>query len=195
MEQSLPTDNQPQNDPIEQVKKEETIKSSRNNGFLVVLLSILLIISVLIAGFFAYQTQKLVKEFNKDQSETFTPTAIPTQTPTPTVDPTANWQTYKNIEIGFEIKHPNEYKQVEDTYGWPNAILLLYKGGQSYDLVVELWDSKTEYLTKYNNEPITRLVAKQVGEKFVTFLNINDNIEVASIIETFKILLPTSPQP
>ena len=43
----------------------EEVVLIKNNNFLIYLLSILLLISVLIAGFFAYQTQKLVKEITK----------------------------------------------------------------------------------------------------------------------------------
>lgn len=54
---------------------------AKSNGFLISLLSILLLLAVLIAGFFAYQTQNLVKEIVKLQP---TPTPIATVTPPPT---------------------------------------------------------------------------------------------------------------
>ena len=53
----------------------------KNNNFIVTLLSVLLLISVFIAGFFAYQTQNLVKEITKLQ---VTPTPIATIIPSPT---------------------------------------------------------------------------------------------------------------
>lgn len=49
------------------------VKIEKNNNFLVTLLSVLLLISVFIAGFFAYQTQNLVRELSK-QSELVKPT-------------------------------------------------------------------------------------------------------------------------
>lgn len=52
----------------------------KQSNFLVTLLSILLIISCLIAGFFAYQTQKLVKEITKIKN---VPTPVAIATPTP----------------------------------------------------------------------------------------------------------------
>ena len=55
-----------------------------NNGFLVSLLSVLLLISVLIAGFFAYQTQNLVKEITKLRVDH---TPITTVEPLPTSKP------------------------------------------------------------------------------------------------------------
>ena len=51
----------------------------KQNNFLVVLLSILLMLSVVIAGFFAYQTQKLVKELTILKTE---PTLVGTVEPT-----------------------------------------------------------------------------------------------------------------
>ena len=194
MEPNTPGVNEPQILPTEPIQKEKLTKP-KNNGFLLVLLSILLIIACIIAGFFAYQTQKLVKEFGNNQVELTTPTPVEVETPTPTTDPTSDWEVYKNTKPDFEIKYPNDYKEVEDSYGWPKAILLLYKGGQSYDLVIELWDSKSEYLSKYINEPAERLVVKQIGEKYVTLLNMNDDEEVTQIIETFRNITSTSPQP
>ncbi|EKE05712.1 MAG: hypothetical protein ACD_19C00182G0040 [uncultured bacterium] len=53
--------------------------ATKNNSFLVTLLSVLLLISILIAGFFAYQTQKLVAELRVKNEELRikTPTSIP----------------------------------------------------------------------------------------------------------------------
>lgn len=60
---------------------------SKQNNSIVTLLSVLLLISVFIAGFFAYKTQNLVKEITKSRvlaKPTFTPTPspeIPMKTP------------------------------------------------------------------------------------------------------------------
>ena len=51
---------------------------SKNNNFLITLLSTLLLISVFIAGFFAYQTQHLVVELNKVKNVA---TTMPSATP------------------------------------------------------------------------------------------------------------------
>lgn len=56
--------------------------SNKNDGFLVSLLSVLLLISVFIAGFFAYQTQSLVKELNNIKDVAL-PTSISVTSPTP----------------------------------------------------------------------------------------------------------------
>lgn len=89
--------------------------SPKANNFLVILLSILLFISVSISGFFAYQTQKLVRELQENRDteeavETTEPTVEPVATEDSEVDPTANWETYTNTKLGFEIKHPTSVK-------------------------------------------------------------------------------------
>ena len=87
------------------------------NSFLIILLSSLLIISVAIAGFFAYQTQKLVAEVTgyREQLKQ-TPIAKPTVEPVATnsseVNPTANWKTFTNLD--FTYKYPNEWKIGQD---------------------------------------------------------------------------------
>lgn len=82
----------------------------KTNSFLVILLSILLVISVAISGFFAFQTQKLVKELTVLRTE---PTPIANVEPTfepvatnsgVTTDPTANWKTYTNNVLKYTIK-------------------------------------------------------------------------------------------
>jgi hypothetical protein len=84
------------------------------NNFLIVLLSVLLLLSVSIAGFFAYQTQMLVKELTLLKIEP-TPTAVaPTVEPVATdsvtvVDPAANWKTYTNAKYGYSFNLPKDW--------------------------------------------------------------------------------------
>lgn len=82
-------------------------KVNKKNNFLVSLLSILLLLSCIIAGFFAYQTQKLVRELTEQRN-----LVIPSPISTPTADSTTNWKTYKYLDM-FEIKVPNDYKIVD----------------------------------------------------------------------------------
>lgn len=77
------------------------------NNFLVGLLSILLILATLIAGYFAYQTQQLVKELQMMKSES-KQTPEPTLEPVATPDPTEQWEVYDNEENGYTIKFPSE---------------------------------------------------------------------------------------
>jgi len=112
-----------------------------------------------------------------------TPSVVPLTKASPTVKP--GWKEYVSAKYGFSISYPSSYRIVEDTYGWPKAVILLYKGGQSYDLAIEVWDSETEYQTKYKNQ--TNLVVKKIGNKFITLLNMNFDPEVDEIIKTFKV--------
>ncbi|MFC1727607.1 hypothetical protein ACFL0Y_03740 [Patescibacteria group bacterium] len=112
-----------------------------------------------------------------------------TQTPPESTIPTS-WQTYTNSEHGFEISFPENYQALDDSenlYGWPNGVVLIYGGGQSYDLPIEVWDTTAEYETKYQNQ-MSSLTVKEVGNKFITLLNQNNIPEVDQIIATFKVL-------
>jgi len=101
-----PTINSPQTTVTQTVDQKP-----KKNNFLVVLLSILLFISLVITGFFAYQTQKLVKELADYRLQT---TVIPTPEPEstfpmytePSPDPTVDWKTYANQEFSF--KYPKD---------------------------------------------------------------------------------------
>lgn len=75
----------------------------KQNNFLVILISSLLIISCLIAGFFAWQTQKLVKEITEIKNQT-----IPNSTATLTIDQVSSEITYTNNDYHFLVKYnPN----------------------------------------------------------------------------------------
>ena len=80
----------------------------KQSSFLVILLSSLLIISCLIAGFFAYQTQKLVVEITGYRQQ-----IKQTPTPTTTPDPTADWKTYLNAKYGYSFSYPNNLELEE----------------------------------------------------------------------------------
>lgn len=97
----------------------QTEQQSKKSSFLIILLSVLLFISLAIAGFFAFQTQKLANEL---KSSRIIPTTIPTMIPTAepsskpvattkaTTDPTSNWKTYKNDQYGMSFKYPSNLK-------------------------------------------------------------------------------------
>lgn len=89
------------------VTPQVVIEQPKQSNFLVILLSVLLFISVSIAGFFAFQTQKLVKELNLVK---VTPTPITMVEPT--IDPTADWKTYTNTKIGFTMRYPDTWFEV-----------------------------------------------------------------------------------
>lgn len=129
-----------------------------------------------------------VPTISPQPTEEISPSPIPTLIPTSGLTPgpieKPGWETYKDTQLGFEISFPEKYKIQEDKYGWPKAILLLYGGGQSYDLAVEVWDKPSEYENKYKAQK--NLVVKQIGDKYLTFLNMNYKEEVDEIIATFK---------
>lgn len=126
-------------------------------------------------------------------SEQQSPTPTSTSTPKPATDQDssgvpAGWSTYSNNQYGFEISYPSDYEALDDAenlYGWPNAIVLIYGGGQSYDLPIEVWDTASQYQTKYPNTE--NLTVKQIGDKYITLLNANYSSEVDEIIETFSL--------
>ncbi|EKE04925.1 MAG: hypothetical protein ACD_19C00429G0085 [uncultured bacterium] len=99
--------------PTPVVSPPVVIEQSKQSNFLVILLSSLLIISVAIAGFFAYQTQRLVAELRVKNEELIVKTPAPTVEPVATeksdVDPTANWKTYTNTAYKYSISYPSTY--------------------------------------------------------------------------------------
>ena len=102
---------------------------------------------------------------------------------------TSGWKTYQDSQYNFELKYPEEYKIAEDKSGWPNATLLLYKGGQTYDLAVEVWNTESEYTSKYKTQmSLDGLTVKNYQGKFITLFNGNLDPTVDQIISTFKFL-------
>ncbi|MDP3918172.1 MAG: hypothetical protein Q8Q30_03300 [Candidatus Woesebacteria bacterium] len=112
---------------------EVVIEQPKQSNFLIILLSVLLLLSVLIAGFFAYQTQKLVNELKIKNEElrnvavaTTEPTVEPvaTNSASATPDPTANWKTYTNTEYKYSISYPLTYKISNQADGATGSIPL-----------------------------------------------------------------------
>jgi len=103
-----------QNNPVIQLPS-----NPKQNNFLITLLSILLLLSCIIAGFFAWQTQNLVNEL-RIMSDESKQTQIPTTTSTP--DPTMGWKTYAIDKIGLSFKYPSDFIINEDTKSKPNFV-------------------------------------------------------------------------
>lgn len=78
------------------------VQQVKTGNILIIILSILLLLSVSIAGLFAYQTQMLVKQLDLLK---LSPTPIASTEPTS--DSTANWKTYTNNQFNFSFNYPD----------------------------------------------------------------------------------------
>jgi len=98
--------------------------NQKPNNFLVILLSILLLVSCVIAGFFAYQTQNLTMEIKKIRSQT-----IPSPTIFSTAQPKADWKIDNNRftsnSLGFEITFPKSWKLDFSLADWGKDLYIL----------------------------------------------------------------------
>ncbi len=172
--------------------------NSVNQGLLFIVILLFFIVAGVVA-YLVYQNYQLQEKIAVmapvDQVE---PTALPQEdTSAPneeTVSPTdttselsADWQTYTSEEYGFQVSFPPDFQALDsedDLYGWPNAVVLLYRGGQSYDIPIEAWDAAAEYEQKY--DPQFDYVVKPVGGKYITLVNYNETAEFADIAATFE---------
>lgn len=121
--------------------------------------------------------------------DTTTPT-IPASTTSPTATVSSGLLIYKNTKYGFEISYPKTYKALDsadDLSGYPNGAVLIYNGGQAYDIVIEVWNTKTEYENKFG-AMIKDVTVKESNGKFITIQNATDEPENAQIIASFKLI-------
>lgn len=111
-------------------------------------------------------------------------------TPTVSATPVAgDWLTYKNFTNGFEISYPKSYKALDgksDLSGYPNGIVLIYSGGQAYDVVVEVWNTKSEYESNYASR-LSDLTVVKSKDKFITIFNNTSSPENKKIISSLKL--------
>ncbi|MCJ7520560.1 MAG: hypothetical protein MUO42_12940 [Anaerolineaceae bacterium] len=128
---------------------------------------------------------------------TLQPTPEPTLQPTveSTVQPTqqtvpAGWQTYTSTVYGFEISYPASYQALDDAdnlYGWPNGVVLLYNGGQAYDIAIQVWDSPDEIASNYPSAGESITIVPSAG-KYISIFNATEEGENPAIIATFKLI-------
>ena len=130
---------------------------------------------------------------NPEPDATSLPASTNTPMPAPTDKPQApipdGWLTYQNAQYGFEIFYPPEFQVLDDQdslYGWPNAVVLLYNGGQSYDIAIQVWDSPADLDANYPNE--ARIQTVNVNGKIISLFDITQQPENAAVIATFKLL-------
>jgi len=92
--------------PSEPIIPPATHKPEVKNS-LVLIMSILLIVTVAIAGLFYFQIQKLSKQLSKYQTQ-------PSPTPSATPDITVNWKTYSDPKGKYSFKYPSDWTKSND---------------------------------------------------------------------------------
>ncbi len=136
----------------------------KKNNLVVILLSVFLLITLLISGYLLLQVQSLTKQLAQIQIQP-TPTPLSTEIPSPTPDLTANWKTYKNTKVGFELKYPQRYSQpglpsglgptIYATGDEDNTDIIFGESSMdSIDLVVFPFTGTTDELKNYTKSPI-----------------------------------------
>lgn len=182
MEQNLPSSGftpvQPQTPPVQQepirpafqdTPPQETVMApvvstpasapkSTSSNILVVILSILLLAASLIAGFFAWQTQKLVKQAsltNQAATQQNTKTEdedlnLPTTEPTPVMQVTIpeGYVSFSQSKLGLSFAHPSDWSATKSS-DTPFMLTLAPKSGSQSPLVpVQITE---EAANQYNN--------------------------------------------
>jgi len=84
-----------------------TSKPPKSQKPLVLIMSVLLIVTVAIAGLFYFQIQKLSKQLSKYQTQ-------PSPTPSATPDITVNWKTYSDPKGKYSFKYPSDWTKSND---------------------------------------------------------------------------------
>lgn len=108
---------------------------------------------------------------------------------TPVSSVPVGWSTYKNNLYGFEISYPASYRALDsknDLYGYPNGAVLLYTGGQAYDVVIEVWNTQSAYESNYSSRMSDVTVMKN-KDKFITLFDNTGAPDNKAIIATFKL--------
>lgn len=181
------------------------IEQPKQSNFIVILLSVLLFIYVSIAGFFTFQTQKLVKELTLLRTEpspvaTVEPTIEPVATEVSEVDPTANWKTYINNTYGFLIKYPStwtelttEEEKLRGNPGYTNLFTIL-KTDKNEFVSVTVFDGpaklsqNTPYYKEFdlkNNKSVSVSYADNLGPG--TKPGVVDISVFNNVLSTFKL--------
>jgi len=171
----MPTANGPQTSEAQQLTVDSRPKA---NSFLIILLSILLLVSCIIAGFFAYQTQKLAKELQEFRNQelatliltpTFEPGTEPEQIPLEVL--TKDWKTYTDSKQRFSIKYPSTWRIISgDFFGTgPKEI------GEDV-----LWGVNTFDI---NTNPMSKII-DDLGKQFADRKQTKNEIKVGNLNAT-----------
>ena len=151
----------------------------KNNNFLIVLLSVLLLLATSLAGFFAIQNQKLVKQLAQLQVQA-TPAPIASQAPNGNL---ANWKTYTNTKHGYSIKYPD---------GIGIKILFPYKGDVSQNTLVISFPEKDKWTSqmfiKYNAGNLKPSISQiKDGSKEVAINSTSAYQKIVFAIDSYKL--------
>ena len=118
--------------------------------------------------------------------------AEPTATeknPAPVLSAPDGWLTYEDDDFGFSFFYPPQFEILSDAEslsGWDNGILLLYNGGQSYDIAVQIWDSLEDAEAFYGGED-ERLHIFPIGDQLLSVMNITNEADSDAIVESITI--------
>ncbi|MFC1622235.1 hypothetical protein ACFL13_02565 [Patescibacteria group bacterium] len=95
---------------------------------------------------------------------------------------------YVNEEIGFGISFPEDCEALDDEtnlYGWSNGVVLIYCGGQAYDVAVEVWDTEDEYEAKYLDG--VDIVEELSDGRYLTVVDMTKSDVTADILSSFDL--------
>jgi len=159
-----------------------------------VVLAVLVLMLASGAGVYWYMSSQMAKEkaaMTEAGPEEFVESEEPLPLPeVPELE--EGWLRYENSEYGFAISFPETYQALDDEenlYGWPNGVVLIYNGGQAYDIAIEAWDSEGEYLAMYPaDNPNYDYQVEQIGDKYLTILDATKEEGNAEVIATFEVL-------
>lgn len=188
MDKQMPQEPTTPQEPVKTAPVKEMVKTPNT---LIILMAVVVLLLLGLVGYLVYRNMMLQNQIS-EMTVLSSPSPSPEGTPSPgattpaSPDSFSSWKTYKDETLGFQITYPPSFKVTEDKYGWPKAVLILYQGGQSYDLVIEVWNSESEYLAKYTNQSTGTLTVKQKGSQYFTLLNGNKDATVDQIISTFE---------
>lgn len=187
MESIQPESNTQQPHTSQTLNLEEAVlvaKPSIVKKVLVLLVTLFLIGIISVLGYFTYKYFEVLKNIDTNtQTQNSERGTIPNTTENN--DQISDLQTYKNDIYNFSLNYPKNYKLISDPSGWPNSIAIISRENvQSYDLIIEVSNSKQEYETtgKLQNN----FAVKPYQDKFIILYNPNNSDEVQTIIDSFK---------